>query len=193
MNNSQDIAVLEKLIKILDCLGIAYVIGGSMASSVYGTARFTQDADISVEPFGLISNSFFDALKNDFYISKDAMNQALQNRTSFNIIDLASAFKIDIFIRKDNDFHKQIFSHHRKLQFGNINKEKSFVAPEDVILLKLEWYKQSGCVSDRQWSDVLGVIGVQKDSLDYKYLKTWAEKLNLTELLEKVISESKLK
>ena len=190
MNNPQDIAVLEKLTDILDKLNIAYAIGGSMASSAYGTARFTQDADITVEPFEPMSDSLFDALKNEFYISKDAMHQALQNRTSFNIIHLASAFKIDIFIRKENEYQKQMFSHRRKLRLGDIKKEQSFVSPEDVILLKLDWYKQSGCNSERQWSDVLGVLSAQKDSLDFEYLKNWAKKLGLNELLQKAIAES---
>jgi hypothetical protein len=192
MNNPQDIAVLEKVTDILDNLNIAYAIGGSMASSAYGTARFTQDADITVEPFGPISDGLFDALKNEFYISKDAMHQALLNRTSFNVIHLASAFKIDIFIRKENEYQRQIFSHRRKLRLGDIVKEQSFVSPEDVILLKLDWYRQSGCSSERQWADVLGVLSVQKNSLDFDYIKIWAVKLGLNELFQKAKSESNL-
>ena len=66
MNNQQDIEVLEKLTDVLDSLNIAYVIGGSMASSVYGAVRFTQDADITVEPFAPIADKFFEALKERF-------------------------------------------------------------------------------------------------------------------------------
>ncbi|HBG26217.1 MAG: hypothetical protein A2Y10_08910 [Planctomycetes bacterium GWF2_41_51] len=190
MNNPQDITVLEKLTNTLEGLNIAYAIGGSMASSAYGIARFTQDADITVEPFDSVSNSLFDSLKNEFYISKDAMLQALKNRTSFNVIHLASAFKIDIFVRKETAFQIQMFAHSRKLQLGNLQKKQIFVSPEDVILLKLDWYKQSDCVSDRQWSDIIGVLSVQKNSLDYKYLKTWSANLGLNDLLQKAISES---
>lgn len=188
MNNPQDLEILEKLLNILDRLNIAYIIGGSMASSVYGAARFTQDADITAEPFDSISAEFYDVVKDDFYISKDAMTEALRNKTSFNVIDLKTAFKIDIFIYKDDAFQKQMFSRERFLQLGNMKKKQPFVSPEDIILLKLDWYKQSGCTSERQLSDINGVVKVQKDSLDYEYLEKWAKKLGLSELFAKAIN-----
>jgi hypothetical protein len=190
MNNPQDIAALEKFTDILDKLNISYVIGGSFASSAYGAVRFTQDADITLEPFNQIGDKFFEAIKNDFYISKNAMYQALQSRTNFNIIHLATAFKIDIFIQKQDEFQMQMLSHGRKLPLGKSAKKASFVSPEVIILLKLDWFRQSGCDSEKQWSDVHGVLAAQKDSLDFDYLKNWAKKLGLNELLQKAISES---
>jgi len=191
MANPQDIVVLEKLTEVLEKLRIAYCIGGSIASSAYGTVRFTQDADITVEPFGPTAEKFFETLKSDFYISTDAMYQALKNRSSFNIIHFATAFKIDIFIRTDTDFQKQMLARGRKLRLGSSDKEVSFVSPEDIILLKLDWFRQSGGASQRQWSDVQGVLVGQAKSLDFEYLKNWAKKLGLVELLDKALSESK--
>ncbi|MGD0077345.1 MAG: hypothetical protein ABSB91_01825 [Sedimentisphaerales bacterium] len=190
MSNPQDISVLQKFTEVLDGLKIAYAIGGSMASSVYGTVRFTQDADITVEPFGPTADKFFEILKNDFYISKEAMYQALQSRGSFNIIHFATAFKIDIFIQADNDFQKQVLSRSKKLRLGGRGKQMSFVSPEDIVLLKLDWFKQSDCTSQRQWSDIQGVLVGRANSLDLGYLKSWAEKLGLAELLIRAISES---
>lgn len=192
MNNPQDIEVLEKLTDVLDKLNIAYVIGGSFASSAYGAVRFTQDADITVQSFSSVAEQFYEILKSDFYISKEAMYQALQSRTSFNIIHLTTAFKIDIFIQKENEFQIQMLSHSRKLPLGKSAKKVSFVSPEDIILLKLDWFRQSGCDSQRQWSDVQGVLAAQKENLDFDYLKNWAAKLGLNELLQKVTSESGL-
>jgi hypothetical protein len=191
MTNPQDIVVLEELTEVLEKLHIAYCLGGSMASSVYGTVRFTQDADITVEPFGPIAEKFFETLKGDFYISMEAMLEALQNRSSFNIIHFATAFKIDIFIQADTDFQKQMLSRARKLRLGNGDKQVSFVSPEDIILLKLDWFRQSDCTSQRQWLDVQGVLAGQAKSLDFDYLKSWAKKLGLAELLAKALSESK--
>lgn len=190
MNNPQDIVVLEKLTEVFDKLKIAYVIGGSLASSAYGSVRFTQDADITVEPFGPTADKLFDALEKDFYISKEAMRQALKNRSSFNVIHFATAFKIDIFVQAANEFQKQILSRSRKLRLGDSTKLVSFVSPEDIILLKLDWFRQSGSSSERQWSDVQGVLAGQAKSLDFKYLKSWANKLGLAELLGRAISES---
>lgn len=191
MNNPQDIAVLEELTNVLDKLDIAYVVGGSMASSAYGQVRFTHDADITVEPFEPKVDKVFEILKDDFYISKEAMIQALSNQSSFNVIHLETAFKIDIFIRQNNEFQKQMLLRGRKLKLKQSEKEIIFVSPEDIILLKLDWFRQSDCTSERQLSDVIGVLSVQKEHLDFEYLKDWAKKLGLNDLLQKAISDSK--
>jgi hypothetical protein len=192
MNNFEEIAVLRTLIDILDKLNIAYAIGGSMASSVYGAVRFTQDADITVEPFSAVADKLYRALKKDFYISKDAMNQAFQNHTSFNVIHSTTAFKIDIFVMADDEFRKQIFSRRKKLLLGkSTEKPLSFVSPEDIVLLKLDWYRKSDCTSERQWSDILGVLSARESEIDIEYLKRWAEKLGIDKLLEKAVLDSR--
>ncbi len=191
MNNPQDTVVLEKLTDVFDALKIAYVIGGSLASSVYGSVRFTQDADITVEPFGASAEKLFESLKDDFYISREAMYQALRERSSFNVIHFATAFKIDIFVRLDTEFHRQMLSRSRKLRLGESKKAVSFVSPEDIILLKLDWFRQTGSKSERQWSDVKGVLGAQADLLDYEYLHKWSVKLGVDELLQQAREEKK--
>ncbi len=73
------------------------------------------------------------------------------------------------------------------------SEEKRFcvVSPEDIVLLKLGWYARSACVSDRQWDDILGVLRVQAESLDFQYLEAWSKKLDVAELLQRAISESR--
>jgi hypothetical protein len=66
-------------------------------------------------------------------------------------------------------------------------------SPEDVILHKLEWYRLGGGVSDRQWGDVLGVLKVQGEALDFGYLRQWAGELGLTELLAAALRDAGLK
>jgi hypothetical protein len=190
MSDVQQSEVIKRLTDILDELKIGYAIGGSIASSIYGTPRFTQDADITVQSFSSAAEQLYEILKSDFYISKEAVYQALQNKSSFNIIHLTTAFKIDIFIQKEDEFQMQMLSRSRKLPLGKSAKKVSFVSPEDIILLKLDWFRQSGCDSERQLSDVRGVLAAQKGNLDFDYLKNWAAKLSLNELLQKAMSES---
>jgi hypothetical protein len=192
VSEPEEYLVLKQVADALDDLNIAYAIGGSIASSVYGKVRFTQDADITVAPLGDKAEQLYDVLKEAFYISKDAMDQAISDRGSFNLIHLKSAFKIDIFIQKDDDFHKLVFARRRKVKLDeSIDHLFDIVSPEDVILLKLQWYKSAGCTSQRQWSDVLGVLTVQAGSLDMKYLRSCSEEIGLAVLLEKALSESK--
>ena len=191
MTEPEECLVLKQLIDVLDDLKIHYAIGGSIASSVYGKVRFTQDADITVVPFANKAEQFFDVLKKDFYISKDAMYQAISHRRSFNVIHLASAFKIDIFVQKDDGFHRQLFLRRRKVRLDeSVDHLFDIVSAEDIILLKLQWYQSSGCTSDRQWSDVLGVLAVQAELLDMKYLRNCSKTLGLRDVLEKAIGRA---
>jgi len=94
-------------------------------------------------------------------------------------------------VSNNSDFQKQVFARRRKLPKGETAiKQLAFVSPEDIILLKLDWYKQSDCVSERQLADIQGVLTNQNQSLDFEYLKNWAKKLGVLDLLSKAISES---
>ena len=192
MNNPQELIVLESLTDILQQLDIVYAIGGSVASSIYGKVRFTEDADIAVEPFDNQADKLIELLSSDYYISKEAVYQALKQQGSFNVIHLDSAFKIDVFICKDTAFEKQLIARRKSLKLSDsIKKEFAVVSAEDIILLKLQWYRDGGYGSERQWNDVLGILTVQAERLDFEHLNKWAAILGINELLEKAISESK--
>lgn len=191
MSNPQEIMVLADFVGILEQLGIAYIVGGSLASSVYGAVRFTQDADLTVEPFENKAQKFLQLLKPGYYVSKDAVSNALRQRSSFNVIHFETAFKIDIFVRKDTAFEKQLLTRQKLLKLSNtLEKSFSIVSPEDIILLKMLWYRDSNFTSERQWADVIGVLKVQAGKLDLQYLKKWAGILGVSELLEKALSEA---
>ena len=191
MSEPEEYLVLKQLTDALDDFMIDYAIGGSVASSLYGKVRFTQDTDITVVDFSDKAEQLYNVLEKSFYVSKDAMYQAISNRGSFNIIHLKSAFKIDIFISKDDEFHKQLFLRRKKVKLDeSIEQLFDIVSAEDIILLKLQWYQSAGCVSERQWSDVLGVLAVQSQMLDMKYLISFSGKLGLSDILQKAIDEA---
>ena len=104
---------------------------------------------------------------------------------------LESAFKIDVFVRRDTEFEKQLFSRRKFIKLSQ-ESEKAFsvVSAEDIILLKLRWYQQGGCSSERQWRDILSVLEVQTDKLDFEYLKKWSAILGVNELIEKAVSKA---
>jgi hypothetical protein len=185
------IRVVERFADVLDSLGIAYAIGGSVASSAYGTRRFTQDADITVEPFSGVAHEFYQAVKGEFYISEEAMREALKSFGSFNVIHFETVVKIDIFVQGPSEFEQQLLARSRRFRPGDTGRsDLSVVSPEDIILLKLRWFGETGCTSERQWGDVLGVLGVQGEALDFTYLTEWAGKLGLSELLGRARMEA---
>jgi len=192
MNDTQEILILQKLADTLNRLNIPYAIGGSIASSIYGVIRFTQDADIAVQLSSSAADKLYQSLKEDFYINRDAMNQAINSSASFNIIHFQTAFKIDLFICANAEFEKQLLKRSKKLKLSDSSeKSLNFISPEDIVLLKLKWFTETARTSDTQWSDVLGVLAVQADSLDFEYLKTWSKNLDLSDLLQKAVAESK--
>ncbi len=182
---------LAPLIEAFQHLGIAYHLGGSLASVSHGIARSTLDADV-VADLGLNHiDGFVEWLKSDYYIDADMIEDAVTTGSSFNIIHLPTMFKVDVFILKNTPFDRQAFlrADLRPLD-SEIDSPLYFVeSAEDVILNKLRWYRLGGEVSERQWDDVLGVLRVQSDALDMNYLRHWAGALGMTDLLDSVLQK----
>ena len=184
--NEQD-AAIKAVIAALDALYIRYAIGGSYASSAHGVPRYTHDADITVEPFPWKERLF--ALRfpaEEFYVSEEAIREALARRARFNIIHLHSGFKIDIFIRKDRSFDREVLARRMKARvFVGDESEYGLITPEDSILMKLEWFRMGGETSEKQWTDIHGVLMTQGDRLDIAYLDRWAAEIGVKDLLDR--------
>jgi hypothetical protein len=185
---------VRQLVTFLDDLNILYAVGGSIASCTHGLPRQTIDADLTVEPFPYKEKLLHIRLtKAEFYADEPSIRDAVANRSSFNVIHLPTMFKIDVFIRKDTPFHEEVFSRRVSAPaFGPERGSFKIVSAEDMILLKLEWYRMGGGTSDRQWNDVQGMIKLQADNLDVAYLRRWSAELGVTDLLEKALQESVL-
>ncbi len=185
------IEVLQKVVKIFEELGILYQVGGSLASSAFGVPRATLDVDIvaDIKPEQVIKVS--DLLKEEFYVDPEMIFEAIQQQSSFNLVHLETLFKVDVFPLKSRPFDRQAFSRRvEKIVSEDPSQALFFATPEDIILYKLEWYRAGEEISDRQWSDVLGVLKVQRNELDWAYLRQWAATLGVSDLLEKALDEA---
>jgi hypothetical protein len=94
-------------------------------------------------------------------------------------------FKADVFVMRDDPWSQEEFSRARTETIDTPDGAVAirFASAEDTLLHKLVWYKLGNQVSDRQWTDVLGVLKVQADSLDHEYLENWARQLDVLDLL----------
>jgi hypothetical protein len=188
--NEENLPVLRKVIAGLDGLGIPYALGGSWASSLLGKPRLTHDADLTVEPFAGKEAAFCAGFDEDYYISLPSVEEANRQRSSFNIIHTPTTFKVDIFVRKDRPFDQSLMGRRRgQCLADDPAREVQCVAAEDIILLKLEWYRLGQETSERQWTDVLGVMQVQAGRLDNAYLDHWAADLGVADLLARARQE----
>lgn len=99
---------------------------------------------------------------------------------------------MDIFIRKSRAFDQMQLERRRTSVIATDPEQSVYVtSPEDVVLSKFEWYRLGGEVSDRQWRDILGVLKTREGELDLDYLRTWANELKVTDLLERALKETR--
>ena len=168
--------LLRRLVDKLDAAGVPHMVAGSFASTYHGVPRSTQDIDIVIDP----TLSSLDALvasmpEEDYYVDADAARDALRRRAQFNVIDMATGWKVDLIVRKARPFSVEEFRRREPVElFG----ARVFVATaEDSILAKLEWAKLGD--SERQLRDVSGILSVRATSLDRPYVERWAAELGI--------------
>lgn len=188
---SEPIHVTLTVVKVFDHLGIPYLIGGSLASAVFGIARATLDADLVADVRLEQIPDLVSSLESEFYIDAEMIRDAIINTGSFNLIHLETIFKVDVFILKQRPFDLNQMERRISQVIGNAPEEWAyFSTAEDIILAKLEWYKAGGEKSERQWRDILGVLNLQGDRLDFQYLHNWAGRMGIQDLLRRVLAAS---
>jgi len=188
---SEPLLVVARIAAAFESLSVPYIVGGSLASSVYGIPRATQDVDLvavlsldHIEPLTV-------ALAGEFYVDGDMIADAIKRRASFNVVHLATMFKADIFVPGRDSWTLEELKRGRTEQFDVESRAVSirFASPEDTLLHKLVWYKLGNEISERQWRDVLGIMKVQGSQLDSSYLDLWADAIDVVALLNRARRE----
>lgn len=189
---SEPLVVVARLARAFDALEIRYLIGGSLASSVYGIPRATQDVDLVADLKLPHVAAITSVLAGEFYVDADMIREAIERQASFNVIHLATMFKADVFILKGDPWSREEMTRARaeELDVPGGKLAVRFASPEDTLLHKLVWYELGNQISDRQWGDILGVLEVQGELLDREYLDRWAPVLDVAELLRRAREQS---
>jgi hypothetical protein len=180
--------VLAEITAALSRVGIHYAIGGSVASSARGVWRATLDVDLVAAMRPSQARDLVAALGPGWYADAEMMRSAIQSGRSFNLIHTGLAHKVDIFPATE-DFHLAQLERATTMPLGAGQVPCSVTTAEDILLAKLRWYRDGGEVSDRQWNDIIGLITTSQ-SLDSAYLQLWAERLRVSDLLEKARADA---
>ena len=177
--------LLSQIVGALDAAGIPHMVAGSLASTHHGEPRSTQDIDLVVDPSPASLAAFVADLDRERFYVGDAQG-ALDRRDQFNVIDVTSGWKVDLIIRKDRSFSRSEFARREPVTIAGV--ETAVASVEDTILAKLEWYRAGG--SDRQRRDVVAMLAVQREAIDFPYLEEWAETLGLTHDLRTAVEQA---
>jgi len=178
---SEELEVLKEVTRRLDRAGLSYMITGSMAANFYTVPRMTRDIDIVVELAEADLGSFIPLFEADFYLDPQTVRDAVKHQGMFKLIQNEYVVKIDFIVRKDSPYRPREFSRRRKV--GVDGQSFYLVAPEDLILSKLEWAKDSR--SEIQLLDVRNLLNSVK-RLNRRYLTRWSKELGIEALYREV-------
>jgi hypothetical protein len=178
---TEELEVLEIVTGRLDSRGIPYMLTGSIAGNYYAVPRMTRDIDIVIEVSEADADRVCGLFEDDFYVDRDAVRAAIARRTAFNVIHTALVVKVDFIVRKNSEYRREEFQRRRRI---TIDDTAIFiVAPEDLIISKLDWARDSR--SDVQLGDVRSLLAADPD-LDREYLARWVTRLGLDALYREV-------
>jgi hypothetical protein len=185
------LAAVTPVAECLNRLHVRFFLTGSAASSAHGVARASLDVDLVAELDPAHVESFVACLADAYYVPIDALRVAVAERRSFNLIHFATMFKVDVFVsrRRDYDVVAAERAQPESIDEGPGAPRLPIATAEDTVLRKLEWFRRGGEVSERQWSDVVGVLKVTRHA-DREYLRSWAARLGIADLLDRALTQA---
>jgi hypothetical protein len=180
--------LLTVVVATLQQLGIEFMLSGSHASSLQGESRVTHDIDLVANLTLQDVQPLIQAFRNDrFYLSESAVVEAVRLQRMFNLLEVTTGEKVDFWVLTDAPFDRSRFARRQRIDLGDQSVDVS--SPEDTILMKLLWSKESGG-SEKQFQDVLHVYELQAELLDRVYLEQWLVKLGVEDLWQRVLDEA---
>jgi hypothetical protein len=180
--------LLHYMVEVLERIGLRYFVTGSMATIFFGEPRFTNDIDIVVDlPASKIAELCAAFPAPDFYLSEETVFRAVSRHGQFNIIQPASGLKVDVMVPADSLFNRSRFSRAKRVK-PEPDFDAAFSSEEDVILKKMEAYREGG--SEKHLRDIAGVLKISGDHLDRGYIAEWAERMGTSEIWQEVLKRS---
>lgn len=176
--------LMQKVADFLERESTPYRIVGSMASIVYGEPRFTNDVDVLVDlPPDRVDAVCREFPPPDYYVSAEAVREAIAKRHQFNILHMPSGLKVDMILSTDTEFSQLDLSQGQRIRSEGFYSAL-FASPENVILKKLSYFQEGG--SDKHLRDVAGMLLIQGEKIDQAHLDKWAAKLGVADELQLV-------
>lgn len=181
--------LLRRVLDGFAASGVEYILVGSVASAAYGEPRLTLDIDVVAALTSAQLPRFLSLFPApEFYVSSDAAAEAVRSEKQFNIIHPASGWKIDVILRKADEFDRSRFARKRSIPVFT-DRYASVASPEDIIIKKMEYYRDGG--SEKHLRDISGILRVSGDGLDIPYIEAWSARKGLTGIWREILKKNK--
>lgn len=189
--NPGALPLAREVTALLEGVGIDYVIGGSVASSLVGEPRATVDLDIAVALTADRVQALLDALAGDYYFSESAVRDAVRRKGSCNVIHLDTMQKVDLFVLGDGLLDRLQMARRQQIAVDEDGVARLWIgSASDQVLRKLWWYRLGDEVSERHWRDVVSILGVQGAAIGLVDLRATASAVALGDLLERALDQA---
>jgi hypothetical protein len=176
--------LVSQIATMLDELDIPYALGGSLASSLIGEPRSTVDVDIAIQLDDESGAALLERANAEFYVPIDSARAAIRAHSSFNLIDTTHGLKVDLFVLGEGLLDRMQIARRTRITIPGVAAGIWVTSAEDQVLRKLDWYRNTGNESERQWRDVVGILRIHGDAMQLDYLRETARELNLEALLD---------
>lgn len=178
-------AFVTRLTQTLEQLGIAYAMGGSLAAMEYSETRLTMDADFMLlaQPED-VARLVAEVTTWQMYIAplETILEQDIPHGLPFNIYDGTTGTKADLYVVAPSGLSGSAMARRRRIADGPTGLTAWFLAPEDIILYKLDYFRQSEGISQKHPKDITKMLAVTGDQLDVAYIENWATEIGVAEL-----------
>lgn len=181
--------LLRHVVETIEGLGLRYLVTGSVVTIFFGEPRFTNDIDVVVDLPAESVSAFCEGFPApEFYLSEQSVRQAVSQCKQFNIIHPGSGLKVDVMIPADTPFNRSRFARAARISPAE-DYDASFASVEDVIIKKMEYYRDSG--SEKHLRDIAGVLRISGDRVDRDYIVDWASQLGLTSIWQAILDRER--
>lgn len=159
-----------RLISPLNAIGARFMITGSVAATFYGEPRNTNDVDIILFLKSDLVQKLIEVFpEEEFYLPPIDVIQvelARRSRGHFNIIDLTTGFKADIYLVASDPLHLWGLSHLRTIDLDGT--AIPLAPPEYVIIRKLQFFREGQ--SEKHLRDIRRMLTMLGDSFNRSQL-----------------------
>lgn len=191
MSSADPIKIILKLVKIFERLLIPYVTESGLARAIKTDRQLPSFIALIVDLRRDKVAGLFEAVEPDFKVTEAAMREAIRAQSGFTLVHKETNIAVNLLLLKDKSFWQSLFSRRKSITV-QLNPERSLWIPslEDIFLEKLIEYRDSDRNGDQLWRDIVWMLKVQNEDLDFEYLREWAIALHTFDIYERALGEA---